>query len=272
MTDDLGQRLADLMATMTPGQQNQLRNEARTLLAQQNTGVAVFGEQRMRASALISEALRMLIDADTKDETAQLQDARRAAAERLTEARAEAERLAGLVDEAIAAERAAEDDYRGARTYHGGLVDAERQAATTRRTPEAQTDALLKIRAAADVEARALATAEGTHAARVAAEQAAEVGHRAVVNAESDDQAAQDALDNRTPPKLSEQSILLAVLLPAAQLREQSPESADLIAGNVSMLASAFGVTTTIRRAAVAEFVEEQRKEALRRPVYAVSR
>jgi hypothetical protein len=177
--------------------------------------------------------------------------------------------LRAAVTETVAAERKAQDRARAAAGHSRKCADAERRAQREQGSPQRQTEALLRSRAAADVTQREAAALEGATAARVAAEQAL-IAHEGKVAAAEDAAAQAKALEASPPGQVPMSEWTAFTCHPALVLSQ--PGLGDLEKAactlQVSLYAQLCGLEDTFRAEGRAAYIKEQ-EEALRsRPMH----
>lgn len=138
---------------------------------------AVLMSASGRAMLLRAEALQLqsvvaakLDEADALELADKLKEFTDAKESVFLEAEALEQQAEAAVSPLINAERDAEDKLRAATEHARKSAEAERKVSKGRSTPEQQTEALMRARAAVDVQHRAQAAYEGAKAAREAAE------------------------------------------------------------------------------------------------------
>lgn len=161
---------------------------------------------------------------------------------------------------AITAEREAEDRARAAADHHQQTGDAERAAQLHNADPATQTDALLRVRAAADVATRAQAAAEGATTARQRAEQALEQARAELVRAERVEAAAAAALREPGPAAVSGITALIDGVRRLQHGGRLDPDAETVAMDGLRQLAERTGVARMIRNTAREEFAQELRE------------
>lgn len=214
---------------------------------------------RGQAARRMQEAAALFDQADELEHVERLRAALRAAGPPRAAARQAVTAREQDLTAAIAAERAAQDRARAAADHQQKTVDAERQAQLGDADPAAQTDALLRARAAADVATRAQAAAEGATAARQHAEQALEQARAELARAERLEAAAAAALREPGPAAVGAITALVDGVRRLQHGGRLDPDSEAVALDGVLQLAEKTGVARRIRNTAREEFTEELR-------------
>ena len=161
--------------------------------------------QRRAVMASYFGQMQALRDIDTAEHAAEL----RVRADMARAEHAQAAESSAVLEEAVktalAAERKAADRARASVQYHQKTVTAEHRARRDRVSPEARTEALMRMRAAADVARGDQAAAEGARAARASAEHRLAEHRARVAVLEDAAVGAERAADNppaRVPPSI----------------------------------------------------------------------
>jgi hypothetical protein len=260
------------LASMTP---DQARKQLMTLLGDTfemltNTADGQASVLRGEAAQLLLQAAAKFDEADEKEHLGRLRDALSAFTEPIKAAYAAIESGEVRVTEAIAAERRAEDRVREAVENHRLAVEAEQAAQRDNATSAVQTDALMRMRAAADVTARARAAAEGAKTARDQADEAV-VGARRVLTALEAGQAeAAAALRNPGLAPVSDVTGLLDGVRRLSQGGRLDGDAMNAARDGVREIAERTGVAKQLRReganVALQELRDKQREMSLPNP------
>jgi len=206
--------------------------------------------------------------ADTAVHVAELTQARDAAVAALETALDREETLEPAVDRARIAERAARGELETAQAAHRKAARAEERARRTRRGPEAEAEALLRLRAADTVLARYSAKHDQAAAALHHAEQALAAAHTASMQANDAAVKAENAL--ATPGRAPVSPHRLANDLMRLALGGELDEVEKALAKTfLSALTAHIGLDADIERRARQRLLAEQEDEKRARPVLA---